>query len=244
MITAAVVFKVHRSRARQFNSQYHGTALQSWRVSSPRRTSLKDHTLFHQPRPLSTVQALPAHRGSLYLINRTIRRSHTNLRCPTSHSARCQRSRSGRPLASVLHQDRISALVGVRTGIKDIFDIAGLQTSDGNRLFYDLYSPRNTTALPVQRLIDAGTMIVGKMKKSPFANGEVVTADWVDYHEPFSPRRDGYQDTSSSSSGLDSGVGSYPWLDLALDRIRVGVSGDRVRYRVFMEIGRVMVSYR
>lgn len=107
-------------------------------------------------------------------------------------------------------------LAGVRTGIKDIYDMTGLRTSDGNRAFYDFYPPRTQNALVVQRLIDAGAVIVGKMKTSQFANGEKATADWVDYHSPFSPRGDGYQDPSSSSSGAGSGVGSYPWLDLAL----------------------------
>ena len=54
------------------------------------------------------------------------------------------------------------------------------------------------------------------MKTSQFANGELATADWVDYHSPFNPRGDGYQDPSSSSSGPGAGEGSYPWLDLAL----------------------------
>lgn len=70
-------------------------------------------------------------------------------------------------------------LAGVRIGIKDIFDLAGLRTSDGNRAWYHFYPPANTTALPVQRLIDAGAIIVGKMKTSQFANGESATADWV-----------------------------------------------------------------
>lgn len=107
-------------------------------------------------------------------------------------------------------------LAGVRFGIKDIYDIAGVRTSDGNRAFYQLYPPRNTTALPVQRLIDAGAILVGKTKTSQFANGEVATADWVDYHESFNPRGDGYQDTSSSSAGSGSAEGSYPWLDITL----------------------------
>ena len=107
-------------------------------------------------------------------------------------------------------------LAGVRTGIKDIYDIAGLRTSDGNRAFYGLYPPRSKNALVVQRLIDAGAVLVGKMKTSQFANGELATEDWVDYHSPFNPRGDGYQDPSSSSSGAGSGIGSYPWLDLAL----------------------------
>jgi Asp-tRNA(Asn)/Glu-tRNA(Gln) amidotransferase A subunit family amidase len=107
-------------------------------------------------------------------------------------------------------------LAGVRLGIKDIYDVAGVKTGCGNSAFYDLYPARNATALSVQRLIDAGAVIVGKMKTSQFANGQDPTADWVDYHCPFNARGDGYQDPSSSSSGPGSGIGSYPWLDLTL----------------------------
>ncbi|KAH7384652.1 glutamyl-tRNA amidotransferase [Pyrenochaeta sp. MPI-SDFR-AT-0127] len=107
-------------------------------------------------------------------------------------------------------------LAGVRIGIKDIFDIKGLRTSNGNRAWYWLYPPASNTAPPVQNLIDAGAVIVGKMLTSQFANGETATADWVDYHEAFNPRGDGYQDTSSSSSGGGSGAASYAWLDVTL----------------------------
>lgn len=107
-------------------------------------------------------------------------------------------------------------LAGVRLGIKDIFDIAGVKTSNGNRAWYRLYPEANETALPVQRLIDAGAVIVGKMVTSQFANGESPTADWVDYPSPFNPRGDGYQYPSSSSSGPGAGAGAYEWLDLAL----------------------------
>ncbi|CAI6314295.1 unnamed protein product [Periconia digitata] len=107
-------------------------------------------------------------------------------------------------------------LAGVRIGIKDIYDIKGLRTSNGNRAWYWLYPPAENTATPVQRLIEAGAIIVGKMITSQFANGEVATADWVDYHEAFNPRGDGYQDTSSSSSGGGAGTAAYEWLDVAL----------------------------
>ncbi|MCJ1405391.1 hypothetical protein MMC11_008619 [Xylographa trunciseda] len=107
-------------------------------------------------------------------------------------------------------------LAGIRLGVKDIYDIAGVKTSDGNRAWYNLYPAANVSALPVQRLIDAGAVIVGKMKTSQFANGEEATADWVDFHSPFNPRGDGYQDPSSSSSGPGAGMGSYPWLDLTI----------------------------
>jgi len=107
-------------------------------------------------------------------------------------------------------------LAGVRVGIKDIYDIAGVKTSCGNRAYFDLYPARSKTATAVQNLIDAGAVIVGKMKTSQFANGESATSDWVDYHCPFNPRGDGYQDPSSSSSGPGAGIAAYEWLDLTL----------------------------
>lgn len=107
-------------------------------------------------------------------------------------------------------------LAGVRLGVKDIYDIAGVKTSCGNRAYYELYPIKNVTAVAVQKLIDAGAVIVGKMKTSQFANGETATADWVDYHSPFNIRGDGYQDPSSSSSGPGAGIGAYEWLDIGL----------------------------
>lgn len=67
-------------------------------------------------------------------------------------------------------------LAGVRLGIKDIYDIAGLRTGNGNRAWYHLYGPAIEHATPVKRLIDAGAVIVGKMITSQFANGEEATA--------------------------------------------------------------------
>jgi len=83
-------------------------------------------------------------------------------------------------------------------------------------LSYDLYPERTKTASAVQRLIDAGAVIVGKMKTSQFANGESATADWVDQFCPFNARGDGYQDPASSSSGPGAALGAYDWMDIAL----------------------------
>lgn len=107
-------------------------------------------------------------------------------------------------------------LAGVRVGVKDIFDLKGTKRSCGNRAYYKLYPPAEQTALAMQRLIDAGAIMVGKQSTSQFANGESATADWVDYHSPFNPRGDGYQQTSSSSAGAGSSMGAYSWLDLAI----------------------------
>lgn len=71
-----------------------------------------------------------------------------------------------------------------------------------------MYDVANRSAVAVQNLIDAGAIVVGKMKTSQFANGETATADWVDFHAPFNPRGDGYQDASSSSTGPAAGIGS------------------------------------
>ncbi|KAF7348762.1 putative glutamyl-trna amidotransferase protein [Mycena venus] len=107
-------------------------------------------------------------------------------------------------------------LAGVRIGIKDIYQLAGVKNSNGNRAWYNLYPANEVTGTAVQRLIDAGAQIVGSQKPSQFANGEEATADWVDYHSPFNPRGDGYQDPSSSSSGAGASIASYEWLDAAL----------------------------
>ncbi|KAH7125936.1 glutamyl-tRNA amidotransferase [Dactylonectria macrodidyma] len=107
-------------------------------------------------------------------------------------------------------------LAGLRLGVKDIYDIAGIKTGNGNRAWYGLYGPCNATATAVQRLINAGAIVVGKQKTGQFANGEFSTSDWVDYLSPFNPRGDGYQDPNFSSAGSGASLASYPWLDLAL----------------------------
>ncbi|KAL4863997.1 hypothetical protein BDV12DRAFT_206061 [Aspergillus spectabilis] len=107
-------------------------------------------------------------------------------------------------------------LAGLRMGVKDIFHVKGLRTSGGNRAFYSLYEPRNATGTAIQRLIDFGAVFVGKIGTVQFANGDRPTGDWVDFHCPFNPRGDGYQDPSGSSSGPGAGIGAYEWLDIAI----------------------------
>lgn len=65
-------------------------------------------------------------------------------------------------------------------GVKDLYDLKGVKTSEGNRAWYHLYPPAKTTAVAVQRLVDLGAIVVGKTRTSQFANGEQPTADWVE----------------------------------------------------------------
>jgi Amidase len=107
-------------------------------------------------------------------------------------------------------------LAGSRLAVKDIYDVAGLKTGCGNRAYYQTYPVKNATGPAVQRLLDLGMVIVGKVKTSQFAKAEVATDDWVDLHAPYNPRGDGYQDASSSSTGSGSAMASYDWLDFAV----------------------------
>ncbi|KAI8812484.1 amidase signature enzyme, partial [Cladochytrium replicatum] len=107
-------------------------------------------------------------------------------------------------------------LAGVRIAVKDIYDLAGLKTGCSSRAYYELYPKKTSTAPIIQLLIDAGAIPVGKSKTSQFANGENPTIDWVDYHCPFNPRGDSYNNPSSSSSGSGAAIAAYDWIDVTI----------------------------
>ncbi|KAK0732130.1 amidase signature domain-containing protein [Lasiosphaeris hirsuta] len=111
---------------------------------------------------------------------------------------------------------------GLRVAIKDIMDLKGLKTGASSRAYTSLYPARSETAETVQRLIDLGFVVVGKLKSTQFADSEWPTCDWVDYHGPFNPKGDGYLTTSGSSAGSASAVASYKWLDFALGTDTLG----------------------
>ncbi|KAL4964350.1 amidase signature domain-containing protein [Aspergillus stella-maris] len=107
-------------------------------------------------------------------------------------------------------------LAGVRVAVKDIIDLKGVKTSNGNRAWFKLYDAVNASAPAMQRLIDLGVSMIGKTKTAQFANSDRPTADWVDYHDAFNPRGDGYQDPGVSSAGSGAATASYDWVDVAI----------------------------
>lgn len=107
-------------------------------------------------------------------------------------------------------------LAGVRIGVKDLYSLKGVRRSNGNRAWYHLYPPSEETSPAIQRLIDAGAVVVGYQGLAQFANGDKFTGDWVDFHSPFNPRGDGYQIPLGSSSGAGASIASYEWLDVAV----------------------------
>ena len=61
----------------------------------------------------------------------------------------------------------------LRFAVKDIIDVAGLETGLGNRSYRSLYPRRPSSARCVSQLIDSGAIFVGKTKTTQFAEGEV-----------------------------------------------------------------------
>lgn len=126
----------------------------------------------------------------------------------------------GIPVPSRLYaastKDSAKPLNGLRVTVKDIIDINGVKTSNGNRAWFKIYPAVNATAATVQKVVDLGAALIGKTKTAQFANADRVTADWVDYHDSFNPRGDGYQDTGVSSAGAGSATAGYDWVDVSI----------------------------
>ncbi|KAF4459502.1 glutamyl-tRNA(Gln) amidotransferase [Fusarium albosuccineum] len=107
-------------------------------------------------------------------------------------------------------------LAGIRISVKDIFDLKGLKTSAGNRAFYGMSKIKTETALSVQKLIDAGAVVIGKNKLSEFAFAGIYVTEHIDYLLPFNPRGDGYNSPNDSSGGSAAAIASYDWLDASI----------------------------
>ncbi|KAJ4033223.1 hypothetical protein NW761_012655 [Fusarium oxysporum] len=107
-------------------------------------------------------------------------------------------------------------LAGLRLGVKDLYDLKGVKTSGGNRALYEMSNVKAKTALCVQKLIDAGAVVVGKNKMSEFAFAGGYVTEHIDYLLPFNPRGDGYNSPGDSSGGSAASVASYDWLDASM----------------------------
>ncbi|KAK5944856.1 hypothetical protein PMZ80_002058 [Knufia obscura] len=106
-------------------------------------------------------------------------------------------------------------LAGVRVAVKDLYDLAGTQTSAGSRAWAEITPIANETAPSIQQIIDLGGIIVGKQKTAQFASG-ADPWDWYDVQYPFNPRGDEWLTCSASSAGAGCSIAAYNWLDHAI----------------------------
>jgi Asp-tRNA(Asn)/Glu-tRNA(Gln) amidotransferase A subunit family amidase len=113
-------------------------------------------------------------------------------------------------------QTEDKSYASVRLGVKDIIDLKGLRNGASSRAYTQLYGPRDENAVVVQKPLNLGFIVVGKLKTTQFADSEWPTCDWVDYHGPFNPRADGYQSPSGSSAGSAAAVATYEWLGFSI----------------------------
>ncbi|KAL8682696.1 MAG: hypothetical protein Q9186_001292 [Xanthomendoza sp. 1 TL-2023] len=109
----------------------------------------------------------------------------------------------------------MTSLKPLPDGVKDNIDIAGHKTTLCNRAWIDLYPAKTKNAACIQVLLDAGAVVVCKVKLQAMIMRE-EPLECVEFTAPFNPRADGYQVPSGSSHGSAAGIGSYDWLDFSI----------------------------
>jgi aspartyl-tRNA(Asn)/glutamyl-tRNA(Gln) amidotransferase subunit A len=96
-------------------------------------------------------------------------------------------------------------LSGRTLGVKDLVDTAGVRTTYGSRIFGEHVPERN--ALAVQRLLDAGAVLVGKTSLPEFAWSVLGENPWYGTcHNPAHPGRTTGGSSSGSAAALAAGL--------------------------------------
>jgi amidase len=96
-------------------------------------------------------------------------------------------------------------LTGLTAAVKDMYDIAGTRTGNGNPTWLETHGPAMSNAAAVQKILDAGATIVGKTVCDEFFYS--VTGANAHYGTPVNPRAPGRL-PGGSSSGSASAVAS------------------------------------
>jgi aspartyl-tRNA(Asn)/glutamyl-tRNA(Gln) amidotransferase subunit A len=102
-------------------------------------------------------------------------------------------------------EPRQGPLAGRTLGVKDLFDTAGLRTTYGSKLYEDHVPAR--TAPAVQRLLDAGAVLVGKTHLPEFAWSVLGQSPWYGTcHNPAQPGKTTGGSSSGSAAALAAGL--------------------------------------
>ncbi len=107
-------------------------------------------------------------------------------------------------------EPRPGPLSGRTLAVKDLFDTAGIRTTYGSNIYAEHVPERNATV--VQRLLDAGAVLVGKTHLPEFAWSVLGQSAWYGTcHNPAHPGRTTGGSSSGSAAALAAGL-----CDLAL----------------------------
>jgi amidase len=104
------------------------------------------------------------------------------------------------------------SLMGCTFGVKDVFDIAGYRTGNGNPVWLETHPPAERTASAVERLLAAGAHMVGKTHTDEMTYS--LNGENVHYGTPINPKAPG-RIPGGSSSGSAAAV-SGGLVDFAL----------------------------
>jgi amidase len=103
-------------------------------------------------------------------------------------------------------------LAGLTMAVKDVYDIAGHRTGNGNPVWLETHPAAERTASSVQRLLDAGARLVGKTHTDELAYS--LNGENMHYGTPTNPKAPG-RIPGGSSSGSAAAV-SGGLVDFAL----------------------------
>jgi aspartyl-tRNA(Asn)/glutamyl-tRNA(Gln) amidotransferase subunit A len=106
--------------------------------------------------------------------------------------------------ARIAAGEKLGPLAGVPIGVKDIFCYQGLPTTCGSRILEGWMPPYNSTV--VDRLLEAGLVIVGKLNMDEFAMGS--STETSGYQLTHNPWNLGYI-PGGSSGGCAAALASY-----------------------------------
>ncbi|GIU95525.1 MAG: hypothetical protein KatS3mg012_1982 [Gaiellaceae bacterium] len=96
-------------------------------------------------------------------------------------------------------------LAGRTLAVKDLFDTAGIRTTYGSRIYGEHVPYR--TALSVQRVLDAGAVLVGKTHLPEFAWSVLGQSPWYGIcHNPVHPGKTTGGSSSGSAAALAAGL--------------------------------------
>ena len=113
----------------------------------------------------------------------------------------------GRAVAQADHADLSLPLGGIPFAVKDNFDVAGMATTAGCPSF--AFDPART-APAVQRLVDAGAILIGKTNMDQFATGLVgVRSPYGACSSVFDPRYISGGSSSGSAVALAKGLCAF-----------------------------------